>query len=69
MAVNETRNLTVDLKAGASDGVVKKAAPDRGGVVEPLPLARNARLSDSLYDPARTIEGIAGAERWTELNA
>lgn len=35
MAVNESRSMTNDLHEGITDGVVKKDAPDRGGVVEP----------------------------------
>ena len=34
MAVNESRNLTVELRNGITDGSVKRLAPDRGGVVE-----------------------------------
>jgi hypothetical protein len=34
MAVNETRNLTVELRNGITDGSVKRQAPDRGGSVE-----------------------------------
>lgn len=38
MAVNETRSLNGDLAEGISDGVVRKACPDRGGVLEyPIP--------------------------------
>ena len=34
MAVNETRNLSAELRNGITDGSVKKQAPDRGGSVE-----------------------------------
>jgi len=34
MAVNETRNLSQELRNGLTDGSVKRAAPDRGGDVE-----------------------------------
>ena len=34
MAVNESRNLSVELRNGITDGSVKKQAPDRGGEVE-----------------------------------
>lgn len=34
MAVNETRNLSVELRNGITDGSVKRMAPDRGGSVE-----------------------------------
>lgn len=37
MAVNEARNLGDDLRAGITDGSVKKVAPDRGGIVEENP--------------------------------
>jgi len=32
MAVNETRSMNDNLAAGLTDGVVKKIAPNRGGV-------------------------------------
>lgn len=34
MAVNESRNLSVELRNGITDGSVKRMAPDRGGSVE-----------------------------------
>ncbi len=34
MAVNESRSMNADLREGLTDGVVKKVAPNRGGVVE-----------------------------------
>jgi hypothetical protein len=57
MAVNETRSLNVDLRKGLTDGSVKKAAPDRGGVVEYDPVERNANLHRDLYDPSLSVEG------------
>ena len=44
MAVNESRSMNADLRAGLTDGVVKKRTPDRGGVVEP------SALYDQLHD-------------------
>lgn len=34
MAVNQSRSMNAELHEGATDGVFKKVAPDRGGVVE-----------------------------------
>lgn len=67
MAVNETRNLSTDLVHGITDGVVKKAAPDRGGVVEQAPLDRNMHLARDLYDPANSIDGVESADRTRSL--
>ena len=36
MAVNESRNFTMDLRMGMSDGRYKSLTPDRGGEVETL---------------------------------
>ena len=63
MAVNESRNLNRDLIFGATDGLVKKAAPDRGGVVEDHPTDRNLDLHRDLYDTVSSIEGKTYAER------
>lgn len=35
MAVNESRSMNADLKAGAGDGKFKSLTPDRGGEVDP----------------------------------
>ena len=67
MAVNESRNLSTDLLLGLTDGVVKKAAPDRGGVVEGAPIDRNAHLHRDLYDPATSIDGVLSADRTRSL--
>lgn len=45
MAVNESRSMNADLKEGLTDGVVKKIAPDRGGVVE-----YDAHMSSTLQE-------------------
>jgi hypothetical protein len=57
MAVNETRSMNEDLREGITDGVVKKATPDRGGDLFDLNSASAVRssLSQALYDP------VAGA--------
>jgi len=53
MAVNETRSLNADLREGITDGMVKKATPDRGGDLFDSHCADAVRaaLSDELYDP------------------
>jgi hypothetical protein len=49
--VNDSRNLVEDLIEGASDGAIKKAAPDRGGVNEnDVIQRRNGILQDEYYD-------------------
>jgi hypothetical protein len=48
---NTSRNLTEDLIEGASDGAIKKIAPDRGGAVERDTVERrNGILQDVYYD-------------------
>lgn len=62
MAVNESRNLSRDLREGLTDGSVKKAARDRGGEVE----YQDGRegLPQDMYgyspsDPRGTIDSVA----------
>ncbi|NDC89085.1 MAG: hypothetical protein EB075_09825 [Bacteroidetes bacterium] len=52
MAVNETRSLNQDLREGITDGMVKKASPDRGGFPNDDVDANSVRatLNDELYD-------------------
>jgi hypothetical protein len=70
MAVNESRSLNGDLREGISDGVVKKATPDRGGDQFDARSAQAVKsaLSKDLYDPMSGMTEPAAA-RQTELQA
>jgi len=52
MAVNDSRSMNNDLREGITDGMVKKVAPDRGGVLFDAHCASAVRsaLSQDLYD-------------------
>ena len=72
MAVNETRSMNADLREGITDGMVKKASPDRGGTPNDDFDAMSSRavLSQDLYDPVaggNPMQGYA-AERLTSAN-
>lgn len=54
MAVNESRSMNADLREGLTDGVVKKIAPDRGGVVE-----RDAHMSSTLQQQYGMTFGVS----------
>lgn len=49
MAVNETRNLSRDLREGLTDGSVKKMSPDRGGNVENVNRGEHVGLDGRTY--------------------
>jgi hypothetical protein len=71
MAVNESRSMNNDLREGITDGMVKKATPDRGGDLFDINAASIVRssLSQDLYDAvagANPAQPSAGA-RTTSL--
>lgn len=53
MAVNETRNMNMDLREGITDGIVKKLNPNRGGFPNDDHCFAEVygTLSQDLYDP------------------
>jgi len=66
MAVNDSRSMNADLIEGITDGMVKKANPDRGGFPNDVYDAGAVRssLSQPLYDPVAAdnpMKGYAGA--------
>lgn len=66
MAVNESRSMNNDLREGITDGMVKKATPDRGGDLFDAHCATAVRsaLSQDLYDAvagANPAQPYAGA--------
>jgi hypothetical protein len=66
MAVNESRSLNGDLREGLTDGVVKKATPDRGGVTDSASVsARNSRLQQQY---GMTTSGSGAASRLTTVH-
>lgn len=54
MAVNESRNMTEELKEGVTDGWIKKVAPNRGGDRKDFSESAEmmSNLSHDLYDVA-----------------
>lgn len=67
MAVNESRSMNADLRAGLTDGIVKKLAPNRGGVVEPADGMSRSVLHNELYDNSFDAAAGAMAQRLTSL--
>ena len=63
MAVNESRSMNNDLREGITDGMVKKATPDRGGDQFDSPSAQAVKssLSKDLYDPMAGMTDAAAA--------
>ena len=58
MAVNNSRSMNADLQEGMTDGMVKKATPDRGGAVEtsnPIDRGRKLQAQYSITDRFRNL--------------
>lgn len=49
MAVNNSRSMNADLKAGALDGVYKNLTPDRGGDTEDAYVAKRQMVLQEQY--------------------
>lgn len=71
MAENISRSLNFELIEGATDGVIKKASPDRGGAIEPTTAEQRSTFFNGvggygiLDAEAHAMDVIAGVVRGT----